>query len=131
MPAATRSSEHVRIGPVPFILVAVLILGAVGIGATLWPSPRDEWARLIEDGDALAGGGETARGRTDGLTARSAYLLAFHHAQDALDVARMLLAADRLERLGERDLAAHVRHVAGTVAGAGTTGDSRGRATSR
>jgi len=47
-----------------------------------------------------------------GLTPRTAWLLAFHEAQDAGDVARMLLTAQRLERLGEHDLARHVRHVA-------------------
>lgn len=47
---------------------------------------------------------------------RIAALLAFHAAQDAGDVARMLLAATRLERLGEPDLAAHVRQAARAVA---------------
>jgi hypothetical protein len=47
---------------------------------------------------------------------RIAALLAFHAAQDAGDVARMLLAATRLERLGAPDLAAHVRLAARTLA---------------
>jgi hypothetical protein len=45
-----------------------------------------------------------------------AYLLAFHDAQDREDVARMLLVADRLARLGEAALAAHVREAARFVA---------------
>jgi len=51
-----------------------------------------------------------------GLAPRTAALLAFHEAQDAADVARMLLVAERLARLGEPDLAAHVRHAAREVA---------------
>jgi hypothetical protein len=47
---------------------------------------------------------------------RVATLLAFHAAQDAGDVARMLLAATRLESFGEPDLAAHARHAARAVA---------------
>jgi hypothetical protein len=39
-------------------------------------------------------------------------LLEFHRAQDAGDVGAMLLAAERLERLGEEGLARHVRHAA-------------------
>src|SRR5262249_52500780 len=49
-------------------------------------------------------------------TAAPPALLAFHEAQAAADVARMLLVAERLERIGEPDLAAHVRHVAREVA---------------
>jgi hypothetical protein len=45
-----------------------------------------------------------------------AWLLAFHDAQDAGDVARMLLAAERLDRLGEPALASHPRGVAVEVA---------------
>jgi hypothetical protein len=47
---------------------------------------------------------------------RVAWLLAFHDAQDAGDVARMLLAAERLDRLGEPALASHARRVAAEVA---------------
>lgn len=127
---ASRSRERVRSRSRWLTLLGVALLGAIGVGATLWPSPRDEWVTLIEAGDALAGGESVPPGRHD-LTPRSAYLLAFHHAQDALDVPRMLLSAERLERLGEHSLAAHVRHVADTVAGAGTIGEPRGDATSR
>jgi hypothetical protein len=85
------------------LLVATLL---VGVG-TLW----------------LAGYGSTAVRITPdeppppaGLAPRTAALLAFHEAQDAADVPRMLLAAERLERLGEPALGAHVRHVARAVA---------------
>jgi hypothetical protein len=49
------------------------------------------------------------------LTSRAAYLLAFHAAQDAASHSRMLIAAARLERLGDRDLARRLRHVASTM----------------
>jgi hypothetical protein len=44
------------------------------------------------------------------LTARKAYLLAFHQAQDQEDVEHMLAVADRLDAAGESDLATYVRH---------------------
>jgi len=50
------------------------------------------------------------------LSARAAYLLAFHHAQDALDVYRMLLIADRLDQAGEDHLAARLRAMTRHVA---------------
>jgi hypothetical protein len=49
------------------------------------------------------------------VTARQAYLLAFHEAQDAADLEHVLAVADRLEASGELDLAAHVRRAAGTL----------------
>jgi hypothetical protein len=49
------------------------------------------------------------------LTARKAYLLAFHEAQDAGDVEHMLAVADRLDAVGEADLARHVRRAADTL----------------
>jgi hypothetical protein len=70
------------------------------------PAP-DRWHLLVEAGDAAASG-QVVPG---GLSARAAYLLAFHEAQDALDVHRMLLAAERLERLGDTAVAAHLRRV--------------------
>ncbi len=92
--------------------VQVVVSGAVALALMwgLWQSSRpDEWTRLIEIGDrVLASGGSEGRDRAD-LGPRAAYLLAFHHAQDAADVGRMLLVADRLDRLGEPDLAQHVR----------------------
>jgi len=111
-------------------LLALVSLGAVGLSAGLWvdagglgstpPGPlavlrqlvwQDEWTRLIEAGDALSasGDGATTRG---GLTPRTAYLLAFHEAQDAGHVGRMLVAAERLARIGEPELAENARQVA-------------------
>jgi hypothetical protein len=83
-------------------LIAMLAPFALGGG----PAP-DRWRALIEVGDAAASGQVVP----DGLSARAAYLLAFHEAQDALDVPRMLLAAERLERLGETAIAAHLKIV--------------------
>lgn len=106
--------------------VAVVILVA---GTGLWliaalaplvlgrgPVP-DRWRALIEAGDAAASGQVVP----DGLSPRAAYLLAFHEAQDALDVHRMLVAAERLERLGEPALARHVRHAAREAAAEAAT----------
>jgi hypothetical protein len=61
-------------------------------------------------------GAETSVPPPGHLPPRTAWLLAFHEAQDATDVARMLLAAERLDRLGEPDLARHARRVAAEVA---------------
>ena len=76
------------------------------------PTSADRGATFLAAGDRLAAG---AAAREDGLSAR-AYLLAFHEAQDALDVGGMLVAAARLDRLGESALAAHVRRVAAEIA---------------
>jgi hypothetical protein len=98
------------------MLAALVVIWAIGIGAVHRRStPSDEWARLIAAGDALAAGDEAPAGGPPGLTARAAYLLAFHHAQDVDAVDRMRAAADRLERLGDRALAAWARCVAGEV----------------
>ena len=43
------------------------------------------------------------------LTARTAYLLAFHDAQDAEDLPRMVTAIERLEGAGEAELGATLR----------------------
>lgn len=100
--------------PVP--LATALRRAAAGLMGPAGPVSRfrqrmgpDEWVRLIDAGDALStGGAPVAR---DGvlLTARTAYLLAFHHAQDVADASRMLTAAERLEAVGEHDLAHHAR----------------------
>jgi hypothetical protein len=97
-------------------VVGVGILLLVAWGRAAVGPPPDRWRTLVETGDRLAATGGTARTETGALTARAAYLLAFHHAQDALDVPRMLEAAGRLDRLGEVDLARHVRQVAAEVA---------------
>jgi hypothetical protein len=95
--------------PAPLVLWPLVLLAAtVGLGAALW-GEADEWERLVALGDRLAAAQSTAVLGGHPVTARAAYLLAFHHAQDREDAGRMLLAGDRLERLGERTLAAHVR----------------------
>lgn len=99
-----------RAGVVAAVLVALVVLVAWG-GAAVAPR-ADEWRALVETGDRLAATGGTVATEAGALTARAAYLLAFHHAQDAVDVPRMLAAAARLERLGEADLARHAREVA-------------------
>jgi hypothetical protein len=66
---------------------------------------------LVETGDELAVGQLTT---LDGqsMTARKAYLLAFHEAQDTGDLEHVLVVADRLEAVGEPELASHVRRAA-------------------
>jgi len=108
-----------RIATLLPLLAALVALGAVTIGADRPVEPIDHWTRLVDIGDTLARvGGTMDDGPTGarGLTPRSAYLLAFHHAQDDADVARMLLAADRLERVGEHELSAHTRRAARALA---------------
>ncbi len=101
-----------RAGFIAVTLVALLSLGVASL------APRaDEWTALVATGDRLAATGGTVTTEAGELSARAAYLLAFHHAQDALDVERMLVAAERLDRLGEQDLARHARRVAREVAG--------------
>jgi hypothetical protein len=100
--------------------MAVTLVTLLSLGVATVAPRADEWAALVATGDRLAVSGGTVVTDTGPLSARAAYLLAFHHAQDALDVHRMLAAAGRLERLGEADLARHARHVAREVA-AGVT----------
>jgi hypothetical protein len=70
----------------------------------------ETWQALVEAGDELvAGRPATATLGGQPLTARKAYLLAFHRAQDAGDLEHVLAVADRLDAAGEPELAAHVR----------------------
>ena len=117
-------AQHQTEGILSFLalLLAVTLLGNLAGGVdTTFPSGND-WQHFVSIGDALAreggttdvnGGWPTVRQR---FAARTAYLLAFHEAQDARDVPRMLIADDRLARVGERDLAAYGRQVARVVA---------------
>ena len=104
------------------VTLALGLLGSLVLGGALGASPRSEWARVLGVGDTLAQEGGTTAVPGQGppgsrrVTARSAYLLALHEAQDAEDVPRMLIVADRLARLGEWDLAAHARRAARVVA---------------
>ena len=67
---------------------------------------------LVQTGDELAAGQLTATFAGQPLTARKAYLLAFHQAQDVGDLEHILFVADRLDAAREPDLAAHVRRAA-------------------
>ncbi|HLE45059.1 MAG TPA: hypothetical protein VJB36_13665 [Methylomirabilota bacterium] len=105
---------RLRAGFIAVTLVALLSLGVASVA----PRP-DEWAALVATGDRLAATGGTVTTEAGPLSARAAYLLAFHHAQDALDVERMLVAAERLDRLdqaGEDHLAARLRAMTRHVA---------------
>ena len=101
----------------PEWLVAAALTVAIGlmlVGGAARRTDRtaEAWTTLLGTGDELATGRLTATrgGRT--LTARQAYLLAFHQAQDAGDVEHVLAVADRLDAVGESDLAARVRRAA-------------------
>lgn len=115
---ADRSDRRVRVRVLLLILLLILALSALGARMGARPPVADEWDRLVALGDRLAaessGPPRVPPGQPD--TARKAYLLAFHEAQDREDVTRVLLVAGRLERLGEAALAAHVREAARFVA---------------
>jgi hypothetical protein len=70
------------------------------------------WTALVQTGDELAAGQLTATLAGQPLTARKAYLLAFHQAQDVADLEHVLFVADRLDAAREPELAAHVRRAA-------------------
>jgi hypothetical protein len=106
-------------GGQPLPLATALRRAAAGLTGPAGPLARfrqllepDKWARLVDTGDARRAGGGQPGPHAMGLTARTAYLLAFHHAQDAADTRRMLVAADRLEAAGEPELAHHLRTAA-------------------
>lgn len=121
---ATMPAGGSRLRALAVVLVAAALLGTAALGADrLRP---DDWQRLIRIGDVLAAGGRPADPEAAGLSARAAYLLAFHHAQDAADIARMRVAGDRLEGLGEVALARELRWITAWVAGGeGATGSPR------
>jgi hypothetical protein len=104
----------------PEWLIAAALTVAIGLvlaaGAARRTGPTAEtWTTLLGTGDELATGRLTATLDGQPLTARKAYLLAFHQAQDAGDVEHVLAVADRLEAVGESDLASHVRRAAGAL----------------
>jgi hypothetical protein len=72
----------------------------------------DPWTALVEAGDRDAAVGVPPVGGAPRLTARTAYLLAFHRAQDVGDPEHVLAVADRLDGIGETALASHVRGAA-------------------
>ena len=96
-----------------WLLVAALT-AVIGLGLAAGAPRRDSraeeiWNVLVDTGDELAAGRLTATLAGQPLTARKAYLLAFHQAQDAGDLEHMLFVADRLDAAHEAELAAHVR----------------------
>lgn len=94
--------------------------GAVACGAAVaagtWGGARDVadlWTALVQAADQGGGAVDLPRGRGGTrLTARQAYLLAFHEAQDAADPEHVLTVADRLDAIGEGALASRVRRAA-------------------
>jgi hypothetical protein len=100
----------------PWWLLATALSVALGLGLSAGAPRRggqaEAWTALVQTGDELAGGRPTATLAGQPLTARKAYLLAFHEAQDAGDLEHVLAVADRLDIAGEVDLAAHVRRAA-------------------
>jgi hypothetical protein len=72
----------------------------------------ETWTVLVQTGDRLAAGDLSATLNGHSLTARQAYLLAFHSAQDAGDLEHVLAVAERLDAAHEPQLAAHVRRAA-------------------
>ena len=101
-----------------FMTVSLTVaIGLVLAAGASRPSARaaETWTALFGAGDALATSRLTATLGGQPLTARKAYLLAFHQAQDAGDVEHMLAVADRLDAVGEADLATHVRQAADTL----------------
>ena len=99
-------------------LSGVMACGAA-VAAGPWGGARDvadAWTRLVEAADQGGGAVELPRGHAGTpLTARQAYLLAFHEAQDAADPEHVLAVADRLDAIGEGALAGHVRRAAGVL----------------
>ena len=100
--------------------MTVALTVAIGLVLAAGASRRsgqaaETWTALFGAGDELATGRLTATLGGQPLTARKAYLLAFHQAQDAGDVEHMLAVADRLDAVGEADLATHVRRAVDTL----------------
>jgi hypothetical protein len=75
-------------------------------------APSERWTVLVRTGDELAAAELTASPAGPLLTPGKAYLLAFHEAQDVGDLEHVLAVADRLDAVGETELAAHVRRAA-------------------
>jgi hypothetical protein len=96
------------------LTVAIALVLVVGASRRTG-EPSEAWTTLLGTGDELALGRLTATLAGQPLTARKAYQLAFHEAQDAGDVEHMLVVADRLDAVGEADLAAHVRRAVATL----------------
>jgi hypothetical protein len=115
---ADRTSRTVSRGAAWLLGAALTIsVGMIGLGLVAG-TPRgggstpERWTVLVRTGDELAADELTASLSSSPLTPGKAYLLAFHEAQDVGDIEHVLAVADRLDAVGERDLAAHVRRAA-------------------
>ena len=113
-----------------------VLSGAVACCVAVWAGTSggardvtDAWTELVEAADR-GGAVDLPQGREGTrLTARQAYLLAFHEAQDAADPEHVLTVADRLDAIREGALASHVRRAAESLlmelgAGSDTTGQA-------
>jgi hypothetical protein len=96
-----------------------ILSGAVALGAALASGTRggardvaDAWTTLIEAADQGDAAAPLRSRRGARLTARQAYLLAFHEAQDAADPEHVLAVGDRLDAIGDGALAGYVRRAA-------------------
>jgi hypothetical protein len=112
----SRGSK-VTIGRTPWWVGAAALGAVLGIGfngGSPWREDRvpEVWTVLVQTGDELASDPHSPRLAAQPLTARKAYLLAFHQAQDVSDLEHMLFVADRLDAAGELEIAAHVRRAA-------------------
>src|SRR5215471_13741524 len=77
-----------------------VLAATIGLGLAAGTSHRGEgaaevWTVLVQTGDELAAGQLTTTLPGQPLTARKAYLLAFHQAQDVGDLEHVLFVADR------------------------------------
>ena len=107
----------------PRVLAVLALVPLLGVLALAGVDARgraaeDDWTRFVRIGDTLTkvGGTMDASPRGPrGLTARTAYLLAFHAAQDTMRADRMATAVARLDAIGERDLARHLRRASATL----------------
>ena len=117
----STSRRHPRsLARLAFALLALApLLGFLAlVGVDARERAADDWTRFIRIGDTLARVGGTMEAGPRGpraLTARAAYLLAFHAAQDTMRADRMATAAARLDAIGEGELARHLRRARATV----------------
>ena len=109
--------SKVTVGGTRWWVGAAALGAALGIGlAAGSPGHGDRvpevWTVLVQTGDELASDPHSTRLAVQSLTARKAYLLAFHQAQDVSDLEHVLFVADRLDATGDLETAAHVRRAA-------------------
>ena len=112
-----RHRRSGRLGQRPEWLAVAGLTVIIGMGVAAGAPRRERtkpetWTVLVQTGDRLAAGDLSATLNGHSLTARQAYLLAFHSAQDAGDLEHVLAVAERLDAAHEPQLAAHVRRAA-------------------